>query len=86
LRERKGLCTIPLHTETAPAVLKHPGTTAQQEEPVDTPKIHRDPAVDHHPHACLNGFVYMGYTVHDEEIGDEAEKLEVIPCRRCAER
>jgi hypothetical protein len=34
----------------------------------------------------LNGFVYMGYTVHDEEIGDEAEKLEVIPCRRCAER
>jgi hypothetical protein len=51
---------------------------------VDTPKIHRDPAEDHHPHACTDGFVYMGYTVHDEEIGAEVEKLEVIPCRRCS--
>ncbi len=52
---------------------------------MDTPKIHRDPAEDHHPHACWSGFVYMGYTVFDEEIGEEVEKLEVIPCRRCAE-
>lgn len=51
---------------------------------MDTPKIYRDPAVDHHPHACLDGVVYMSYIVYDEEIGDEVEKLEVIPCRRCA--
>ncbi len=38
------------------------------------------------PHACINGLVYMSYIVHDEEIGEEVEKLEVIPCRRCASR
>jgi hypothetical protein len=51
---------------------------------VDTPKIHHDPATDPHPHACWNGFVYIGYLVYDEEIGAEVEKLEIIPCRRCA--
>jgi hypothetical protein len=40
---------------------------------------------DHHPHACANGLVFLTYTVHDEEIGDEVEKIEALPCRRCAE-
>ncbi len=53
---------------------------------MDTTSIHRDPAVDHHPHSCWDGLVYLTYTVFDEEIGEEVEKLEVIPCRRCAER
>jgi len=38
-----------------------------------------------HPHACLNGYVYLGYTVFDEEMGEEVERVEALPCRRCAE-
>ncbi len=37
-----------------------------------------------HPHACLNGVVYLGYTYEGED-GDEVEAFEAIPCRRCAE-
>jgi hypothetical protein len=38
-----------------------------------------------HPHACLNGFVFLGYTAFDEEKGEEVERIEALPCRRCAE-
>jgi hypothetical protein len=38
-----------------------------------------------HPHACLNGYVYVGYTVFDEETGAEVERTEALPCRRCSE-
>ena len=38
-----------------------------------------------HPHACLNGFVYLGYTALNEETGEEVERVEALPCRRCAE-
>ena len=38
-----------------------------------------------HPHACLNGYVYLGYTAIDEETGEEVERIEALPCRRCAE-
>jgi hypothetical protein len=38
-----------------------------------------------HPHACLDGYVYLGYTTMDEETGDEVERVEALPCRRCAE-
>jgi len=31
-----------------------------------------------HPHACIDGWVYLGYT--DDE-GDE--QVEALPCRRC---
>jgi hypothetical protein len=37
-----------------------------------------------HPHACLNGYVYLGYTVFDDETGEEVERVETLPCRRCA--
>jgi hypothetical protein len=40
---------------------------------------------DTHPHACTNGLVFLTYTAFDEEIGDEVERLEVVPCRRCHE-
>jgi hypothetical protein len=40
---------------------------------------------DTHPHACTEGVVYLTYVVFDEEIGDEVERLEVLPCRRCAD-
>jgi hypothetical protein len=38
-----------------------------------------------HPHACLNGYVYLGYTTVDEETGEEIARVEALPCRRCAE-
>jgi hypothetical protein len=39
---------------------------------------------DHHPHACTDGLVFLAYTVFDEDIGEEVERIEAIPCRRCA--
>ena len=50
---------------------------------MDTPKIHRDPAEDHHPHACYEGLVFIGYLVEDDETGETAEVFEPIPCRHC---
>jgi hypothetical protein len=40
---------------------------------------------DHHPHACTAGLVFLTYTVFDEAVGEEVERLEVVPCRRCAD-
>ena len=40
---------------------------------------------DTHPHACYDGLVFLTYTVFDEEIGDEVERIEAFPCRRCAD-
>jgi hypothetical protein len=42
---------------------------------MDTQKIHRDLAEDHHPHACVDGVVYLTYTVYDEEIGEEVAAM-----------
>jgi hypothetical protein len=28
--------------------------------------------------------VFLTYTVFDEAVGEEVERLEVVPCRRCA--
>jgi hypothetical protein len=41
-------------------------------------------AQDECPHACTDGLVFMTYTAFDEEIGEECEKIEAVPCRRCA--
>ena len=40
---------------------------------------------DTHPHACLGGFVFLTYTAFDEAVGDEVERIEALPCRRCSE-
>jgi hypothetical protein len=40
---------------------------------------------DHHPHACTDGLVFLTYTVFEEAVGEEVERLEVVPCRRCAD-
>jgi hypothetical protein len=50
---------------------------------VDAAKIHREQDKDHHPHACYEGVVFLTYTVHDEAIGQEVEKIEAGPCKRC---
>ncbi|MGH3147143.1 MAG: hypothetical protein ACRDTR_15205 [Rubrobacter sp.] len=43
------------------------------------------PSTEDHPHACYEGLVYLTYTTHDDEVGEEVEFEEVLPCRRCAE-
>jgi hypothetical protein len=40
---------------------------------------------DTHRHACTDGLVFLTYTVFDEAVGEEVERLEVVPCRRCSE-
>jgi hypothetical protein len=40
---------------------------------------------DHHPHACTDGLVFLTYTAFDYAVGDEVEKIESVPCRRCHE-
>jgi hypothetical protein len=47
--------------------------------------FHAAPDDQDHPHACLNGCVYLGYTAVDEQTGEEVEWVEALPCRRCAE-
>ena len=47
--------------------------------------FHGAPDEHDHPHACLNGYIYLGYTAVDEETGEEVEQVEALPCRRCAE-
>jgi len=51
---------------------------------MDTARIHWDHRQDHHPHACTEDLVFLAYTVHDDEVGEEVERIEVVPCRRCA--
>ena len=38
-----------------------------------------------HPHACRNGYIYLGYNAIDEETVEEVERVEALLCRRCAE-
>jgi hypothetical protein len=40
---------------------------------------------DPHPHACTDGLVFLTYTVFDDAVGYGVERIEAIPCRRCAE-
>jgi hypothetical protein len=47
--------------------------------------FHAAPRNQDHPHACLNGYIYLGYTAVDEETGEEVDRVEALPCRRCAE-
>jgi hypothetical protein len=57
------------------------GTVDAQKSIVFRPsEVDEDP----HPHACTNGIVFLTYTVYDEEVGDEVERVEVVPSR-CAE-
>jgi hypothetical protein len=43
-------------------------------------KTYRRADTQDHPHACLNSYVYLGYTSDDG-----AEVVEALPCRRCSE-
>ena len=49
----------------------------------DDPEIKEITTIDH-PHARLNGYIHLLYTAVDEETGEEVERIEALPCRRCA--
>ena len=34
---------------------------------------------------CTDGLIFLTYTVFDEAVGEEVERLEVVPRRRCAD-
>jgi hypothetical protein len=36
------------------------------------------------PHACYEGVIYIGHLVVGDD-GEEAEVIEALPCRRCAD-
>jgi hypothetical protein len=73
----------------APQVVAHPGTrpTERMLRTVDDESVARvwRGEEDTHPHACAGGLVFLTYTIFDEEIGEEVEMIEALPCRRCAE-
>ena len=58
-----------MNESSAPHV--HPTTTENQDQG--------------HPHACYEGVIYVRRLVEDPGTGEEAEILEVVPCRRCAD-
>jgi hypothetical protein len=35
-------------------------------------------------HSCREGVVYVGHLVVDPGTGEEVERIEAVPCRRCA--
>ncbi len=37
------------------------------------------------PHGCYGGQVFIGHMAVDPETGEEAEVVEAVPCRRCAD-
>jgi hypothetical protein len=35
--------------------------------------------VQDHPHACMDGYGYLGYTAIDEETREEVDRVEALP-------
>jgi hypothetical protein len=72
--------TLAVDTSESSAPHAHPST----EEHDDTVETHYSGLERLRPHACTDGLVFLTYTVFDEAVGEEVERLEVVPCRRCA--
>ncbi len=49
-----------------------------REHPAEVPI----PITDETPHACMDGWVFLGFEVEDEN-GEHAEIIERVRCRRC---
>jgi hypothetical protein len=82
--------------QMAPLVVRHPEARPQEASPVTNRSVLAGDGIAYagsklegveqdHPHACTDGLVFLAYTVFDEEVGDEVERVEALPCRRCAE-
>jgi hypothetical protein len=74
----------------APQVFAHPEARTTKghfmaTEKSSAPHAHPSTEDQDHPHACMNGYVYLGYTAIDEETGEEVERVEALPCRRRAD-
>src|SRR5215211_2839060 len=69
-----------MDTTESSAPHAHPST----EDHDDTIEAHYSGLERLRPHACTDGLVFLTYTVFDEAVGEEVERLEVLPCRRCA--
>jgi hypothetical protein len=35
------------------------------------------------PHACYEGWIYLGFSKGEDESGEHVEEIECVPCRRC---
>jgi hypothetical protein len=64
----------------APQVVTHLGTRPTERGlTVDERSVvYGEERGQDHPHACWDGYVYLGYT---DEAGEE--QIEKLPCRRC---
>jgi hypothetical protein len=70
-----------MDTAESSAPHAHPST----EDHDDTVEAHYSGLERLRPHACTDGLVFLTYTVFDEAVGEEVERLEVVPCCRCAD-
>jgi hypothetical protein len=57
----------------------HPSTEGHD----DTVEVHYSSLERLRPHACTNGWVFVGHLVLGDG-GEEVEVVESVPCRRCA--
>jgi hypothetical protein len=48
------------------------------------PHAHPSTEDQDHPHACLNGCIYLLCTAVDKETGEEVDRVEALLCCRCA--
>jgi hypothetical protein len=69
-------------TEKSSAPHAHPSTDDHD----DTVEAHYSGLERLRPHACTDGLIFLTYTVFDDAVGEEVERIEALPCRRCAER
>jgi hypothetical protein len=67
-------------TEKSSAAHAHSST----EEHDDTIEAHYSALERLRPHACTGGWVFVGHLVVGDD-GEEVERVEALPCRRCAE-
>jgi hypothetical protein len=87
--------------EMAPQMLEHPGAWTTRRhlmaiEKSSAPHAHpstedHDDTVEAHyaslerPHACMDGWVFLGRVVESEhDLDGEVVEYERVPCRRCA--
>jgi hypothetical protein len=72
-------------------VVTHPEARTKGEDPMATEKSsapHAHPSTEDqdHPHACIDGWVFLGRVVESEhDLDGEVVEYERVPCRRCAE-
>jgi hypothetical protein len=49
------------------------------------PHAHPSTEEQNHPHACIDGWVFLGRVVESEhDLDGEVVEYERVPCRRCA--